>query len=139
MSPRTPTAVRRIGIFMRLDPVKGVERVFPAVERLREWADLTAVAWGPLTDEYVRRYGNVMDFVEPVPHQHQFGNAARRPILIDRAGKARLEVDVQAGQLCRAGSGRNRHGQVVDLVAPILVDVEPSRTRQREHDDVGSG
>ena len=70
MSPRTPTAVRRIVIFMRLDPVKGVERVFPAVERLREWADLTAVAWGPLTDEYVRRYGNVMDFVEPVPHDH---------------------------------------------------------------------
>src|SRR5438128_1514822 len=68
MSPRTPTSVRRIIIFMRLDPVKGVERVFPAVECLSKWADVTALAWGPLTDEYVRRYGDFMDFVDPVPH-----------------------------------------------------------------------
>jgi glycosyltransferase involved in cell wall biosynthesis len=90
-SPRTPTAVRRIVIFMRLDPVKGVDRVFPAVERLAQWADLTAVAWGPLTDEYMRRYGELIDFVDPVPH--------------DRIGTFLGQFDLVIGQMEQGALG----------------------------------
>jgi glycosyltransferase involved in cell wall biosynthesis len=67
-APRPPETVHRVLIFMRLDPVKGVEKVFPAVERLSAMVDVTALAWGPLTDEYVSRYGTFVQFVEPVPH-----------------------------------------------------------------------
>jgi len=71
-SPRAPKRVRSIVIFMRLDPVKGVHRVFPAVRRLAATMDVTALAWGPLTSEFISRYGDVVRFVEPVPH-HQIG------------------------------------------------------------------
>jgi glycosyltransferase involved in cell wall biosynthesis len=67
-SPSAPREVRRILIFTRLDPVKGVERVFPAAERLARDFDVTALAWGPLTAEYVARYGDHVRFVDPVPH-----------------------------------------------------------------------
>ena len=68
--PAAPNRVRRAVIFMRLDPVKGVERVFPAVERLAAMGiELTALKWGPLVDEYVSRYSDVVRFVEPVPHE----------------------------------------------------------------------
>jgi glycosyltransferase involved in cell wall biosynthesis len=67
-SPHPPQTVRRVLIFMRLDPVKGVEKVFPAVERLSSMVEVTALAWGPLTEQYVSRYGSFVNFVEPVPH-----------------------------------------------------------------------
>src|SRR6266566_7216992 len=47
-SARPPQSVRRVIFFMRLDPVKGAEKVFPAAERLSEMVELTALAWGPL-------------------------------------------------------------------------------------------
>jgi glycosyltransferase involved in cell wall biosynthesis len=66
-----PREVRRVAIFMRLDPVKGVDRVFPASERLAGMGlQLTAVRWGPLTDDFMVRYGSYVDFVEPVAHDH---------------------------------------------------------------------
>jgi glycosyltransferase involved in cell wall biosynthesis len=68
-APRAPESVRRVVIFMRLDPVKGVEKVFPAVERLGGMVDLTALAWGPLAAEYRARYGAHVRFVDPVPHE----------------------------------------------------------------------
>ncbi len=54
-------------IFTRLDPVKGVDRIFPAAERLRRSVELTALAWGPLAGEYLQRYGSQVRFVPPVP------------------------------------------------------------------------
>jgi len=63
-----PSHVSSIVIFMRLDPVKGVDRVFPAVRRLSASMDVTALAWGPLADELAGRYGDVVQFVAPVPH-----------------------------------------------------------------------
>jgi glycosyltransferase involved in cell wall biosynthesis len=69
-SARPPHRVRRILVFLRLDPVKGVDKVFPAAERLAQIAELTAVAWGPLADEYRDRYGRLVRFVDPVPHEH---------------------------------------------------------------------
>jgi glycosyltransferase involved in cell wall biosynthesis len=72
-APRAPEMVRRAVIFMRLDPVKGVERAFPAVHRLASLGvEMTALKWGSLADEYVARYGDAVDFVEPVPH-HRIG------------------------------------------------------------------
>ena len=68
-APRAPDAVRRAVIFMRLDPVKGAEKVFPAAERLASMGiELTALAWGPLAAEYQERYGRFVRFVPPVPH-----------------------------------------------------------------------
>ena len=61
--------MRSVVIFMRLDPVKGVDRVFPAVRRLAAMLDVTALAWGPLAADFTTRYGDVVRFVEPVPHE----------------------------------------------------------------------
>lgn len=68
VEPRVPTSVRSVLIFMRLDPVKGVRRVFPAVRRLAETISVTALAWGPLTDVLKARYGDVVRFVPTVAH-----------------------------------------------------------------------
>lgn len=70
IGPAVPRRLRRAVIFMRLDPVKGVERVFPAVERLAAMGiELTALKWGPLSDEYAKRYSGMVRFVDPVPHE----------------------------------------------------------------------
>jgi glycosyl transferase family 4 len=45
-APRAPEQVRKVIIFMRLDPVKGVDRVFPATERLASEMEVTALRWG---------------------------------------------------------------------------------------------
>ena len=66
--PRAPEGVRRVVIFTRLDPVKGVERIFPAVHRLSQIVDVTALAWGPLARDYKARYGEFVNFVDLVPH-----------------------------------------------------------------------
>jgi len=71
-SPRAPRRVQSVVVFMRLDPVKGVDRVFPAVRRLAATLDVTALAWGPLAADFTARYGDVVRFVEPVPH-HEIG------------------------------------------------------------------
>jgi glycosyltransferase involved in cell wall biosynthesis len=67
-APRPPTKVRRVLIFARLDPIKGVDRVFGAVGRLAGMVELTALAWGPLMPEFIHRYSDVVKFVDPVPH-----------------------------------------------------------------------
>lgn len=68
-APRAPCNVRRVVIFMRLDPIKGVDQVFPAVQRLAAMGlDITALKWGPLTAEYTAHYGEHVRFVDPVPH-----------------------------------------------------------------------
>jgi glycosyltransferase involved in cell wall biosynthesis len=63
-----PTEVSRIVVFTRLDPVKGVEKIFPAVERLSVHAEVTAFDWGSLSRDYKKRYGTWVRFVKPVPH-----------------------------------------------------------------------
>ena len=68
MRPRVPERVCSVLIFMRLDPVKGVRFVFPAVPELAKSVQLTALAGGPLTNELRRRYGDVVRFVSPVAH-----------------------------------------------------------------------
>jgi glycosyltransferase involved in cell wall biosynthesis len=64
-----PKEVARVVIFTRLDPVKGVEHIFPAAERLRaNGLEITALDWGPLARDYVRKYGQSVRFVKTVPH-----------------------------------------------------------------------
>lgn len=63
-----PSRVTKLLIFTRLDPIKGVDRIFPAVERLSQLAEVTAFDWGPLARDYAREYGRWVRFVKPVPH-----------------------------------------------------------------------
>jgi glycosyltransferase involved in cell wall biosynthesis len=67
-SSLAPREVGKVMIFTRLDPVKGVDRIFPAVEQLSRSVQLTAFDWGPLAREYVRRYRDFVRFVKPIPH-----------------------------------------------------------------------
>jgi glycosyltransferase involved in cell wall biosynthesis len=67
-TPQPPTKVARAVIFTRLAPVKGVDRIFPAAERLRRSVELTALDWGPLAAEYAERYRGLVQFARPVPH-----------------------------------------------------------------------
>jgi len=72
-----PTAISKILIFTRLDPVKGVDRIFPAALRLRQLGEVTALDWGPLAREFARAYGGAVKFVKPVPHS-QVGEFIRQ-------------------------------------------------------------
>ena len=63
-----PSQVSKVVVFTRLDPVKGVDRIFPAVERLSASVDVTAFEWGSLARDYVKRYKRWVNFVKPVPH-----------------------------------------------------------------------
>ncbi len=63
-----PTEVKKVVIFTRLDPVKGVEHIFPAADRLSRTVEVTALEWGPLAREYVRKYRQSVQFVKTVPH-----------------------------------------------------------------------
>jgi glycosyltransferase involved in cell wall biosynthesis len=63
-----PTQLGTALIFTRLAPVKGVDRIFPAAERLRRSVELTALEWGPLAGEYAQKYGRLVRFVKPFPH-----------------------------------------------------------------------
>lgn len=63
-----PTGVSRVVVFTRLDPVKGVDQIFPAVERLSGSVEVTAIDWGPLARDYARRYGTAVRFVKRFPH-----------------------------------------------------------------------
>ncbi len=63
-----PERVERMLIFTRLDPVKGVDRIFPAVERLARVVEVTALDWGPLSRAYSQAYGRWVRFIPVVPH-----------------------------------------------------------------------
>jgi glycosyltransferase involved in cell wall biosynthesis len=64
-----PEGVSNVVIFTRLDPVKGVDRIFPAVAELAGTVKLSALDWGPLAVEYEKRYGGQVHFVDTVPHE----------------------------------------------------------------------
>jgi glycosyltransferase involved in cell wall biosynthesis len=80
-----PTTVAKVVIFTRLDPIKGVDRIFPAAERLSRSVELTGLDWGPLAREYVPRYGGPVRFVPLIPH--------------DDIGKFLVQFDVVIGQM----------------------------------------
>jgi len=63
-----PAGIRNVLVFTRLDPVKGVDRIFPAVEQLSRIAKVTALDWGQLAKSYREMYGHWVSFIKPVPH-----------------------------------------------------------------------
>jgi glycosyltransferase involved in cell wall biosynthesis len=63
-----PSTVSKVLIFTRLDAIKGVDQIFPAVERLSQIAEVTSFDWGPLARDYLRDYGRWVRFVQPIPH-----------------------------------------------------------------------
>jgi glycosyltransferase involved in cell wall biosynthesis len=63
-----PTEPKRALIFTRLDAIKGVDRIFPAVERLSQVVEVTALDWGPLAASYRQSYSRWVRFVPPVAH-----------------------------------------------------------------------
>lgn len=63
-----PTELKRALIFTRLDAIKGVDHIFPAVERLSQLVELTALDWGPLAGGYSQSYSRWVRFVPPVAH-----------------------------------------------------------------------
>ena len=67
-SATPPISVHRVLIFTRLAGVKGIDKIFPAVDRLRDSVEVTAIESGPLAGEYVQRYQGSVQFVRPVPH-----------------------------------------------------------------------
>ncbi len=69
LAPRSfPTEAKRALIFARLDAIKGVDRIFPAVERLSKAIEVTALDWGPLARAYRQSYSRWVRFVPPVAH-----------------------------------------------------------------------
>jgi glycosyltransferase involved in cell wall biosynthesis len=65
-----PATVSRVLVFTRVDPVKGVDVIFPAAATLSRDFEVTALNWGPLARDYVRRYGGSVKFVSRVPHDN---------------------------------------------------------------------
>jgi len=64
-----PKAVNRVLIFTRLHPIKGVDQIFPAVEKLSAMGiQVTALEYGPLAASHMRDYGRWVSFVKPIPH-----------------------------------------------------------------------
>ena len=63
-----PRQVSKVLIFTRLDPIKGVDRIFPATEHISQNVQVTAFDWGPLAGDYVGKYGQWVTFVKPIPH-----------------------------------------------------------------------
>lgn len=65
---RAPDRIEKVLIFMRLDPVKGPERVFSAAAELASLVSLTAIDAGSLAGEYKQRYADRVAFIRPVAH-----------------------------------------------------------------------
>jgi len=65
-----PLEVSKVLIFTRLHAVKGVDQIFPAVERLSKSVEVTALEWGPLARDLARRYRHAVRFVKPVAHEN---------------------------------------------------------------------
>jgi len=66
---QTPTKLRKVLIFTRLYPVKGPEEIFEAAPRLAKSVDLTAISWGPMSGRLREKFGQLVKFIDRVPHQ----------------------------------------------------------------------
>ena len=85
-----PSRVSKVLIFTRLDPVKGVDLIFPAVEKLSQVVELTAFDWGPLAEDYERKYGRWVHFVKPIPHAGVAEFLARFDVVIGQMRQGSL-------------------------------------------------
>ena len=87
-----PTRLDKAFIFTRLEEVKGVDRIFPAAERLRRSVELTALDWGPLSSEYMERYGATVQFVRRVPHDEIPALLAQFDVIIGQMSQGILSL-----------------------------------------------
>ena len=87
-----PTRLAKAIIFTRLDPVKGVDRIFPAVASLRQSVELTGLDWGPLAREYTQRYGQIVRFIRLVPHDEIAGLLAQFDVVIGQMHQGILSL-----------------------------------------------
>ena len=87
-----PSRLRTAFIFTRIEEVKGVDRIFPAAERLRRSVELTALDWGPLSSEYMERYGSTVRFVRPLPHDEIPALLARFDVIIGQMHQGILSL-----------------------------------------------
>jgi len=106
-----PTQVAKVVVFTRLDPVKGVERIFPAAERLGAGVEVSALDWGPLARDYMKRYGRWVKFVKPVPHND--------------IGLFLNQFDVAIGQM-RQGIMSLMEIEALAAGRPLITAIDPS-------------
>jgi glycosyltransferase involved in cell wall biosynthesis len=104
-----PTKLATALIFTRLAPVKGVDRIFAGAERLRRSVELTALDWGPLAGEYAHRYGRLVRFVRPVPH--------------DDVGSFLRQFDIVIGQM-QAGSLGLSELEAMAAGRPVITGID---------------
>lgn len=72
-----PVRLDKVLLFTRLYPIKAPEEAFAATPELAKSTSITAIAWGPLTNSFRRRYGRFVEFIGRVPHDEM-------PAVIDR-------------------------------------------------------
>lgn len=72
-----PRGMARVLVFLRLAPVKGAQTIFDAADQIIRRVSLAALDWGPLADDYKRRYAGRVEFLEPVAHADVPGLLAR--------------------------------------------------------------
>jgi len=106
-----PVEVSRVLIFTRLHPVKGVERIFPAVERLAARARVSALGYGPLAAEYARDYSRWVEFQKPIPH--------------DQIGAFLAGFDVVIGQMLQGVLGLMEI-EALAVGRPVIAAVDAS-------------
>jgi glycosyltransferase involved in cell wall biosynthesis len=104
-----PTKLAKALIFTRLAPVKGVDRIFAAAERLHRSVELTALDWGPLAGEYAQRYGRLVRFVRPVPHSE--------------VGSFLRQFDIVIGQM-QAGSLGLSELEAMAVGRPVITGID---------------
>jgi glycosyltransferase involved in cell wall biosynthesis len=98
-----PDRIENALIFMRLEPVKGAERVFADVPEVAQSVALTAIDSGPLAAEYKQRHGDHVRFINPVAHADVPALLARFDAVIGQmaqgvAGLSELEA-MAAGRI----------------------------------------
>jgi len=100
--PAPPSRVAHVLVFTRLHTVKGVARIFPAVERPAAMARVTALAYGPLAAELKARYGGWVEFVEPIPHTRVAAFLAGFDVVIGQMEQGVLGLmEIEAMAACR--------------------------------------
>jgi glycosyltransferase involved in cell wall biosynthesis len=62
-----PETLESVLVFMRLDPIKGVETVFGAIDAIARLVRVTAIDWGRLAAGYRARFATTVQFIEQVP------------------------------------------------------------------------
>jgi glycosyltransferase involved in cell wall biosynthesis len=83
----TPERLANVLVFMRLDPIKGAETVFAAIDDIARLAQIAAMDWGPLANGYREKFGAKIQFVAPVAHSEVPALLGRFDAVIGQMGQ----------------------------------------------------